>query len=238
MIDELVRQYPLGNVDRVRVDGAPLTEAKIINIDGGPISLDDIRTRIVPAITDDPRAMYGFFTGAIGGPSLQTRAFSGSTVWTQLDRVAHEFVNALRGVDMSEAPIRISPLYFEAQDRYFPNWPEDIDRHLRRYADPDVLILVTNADGDFRPLRYDYSVADMSNGSLCGGGSYLYTRSIGGGGPESPRGACNPLPPETLRLIIDVNERRMRLFERGELGTVTVHDIPTEYNTEEDTPSQ
>ena len=227
LIDELIREYPVRRVDRVRVDGEPLKEAKIVNIEGGPISLDDIRTIIVPGLSDDPRTMYGFFTGSIGGPSLQTRAFSGLTVWDQLDRVGHEFVNALRGVDLSDAPVRISPLYFEAQERYFPNWPNDITGHLLRYADADVRTLINGADGEYRESRFEYSIADMTNGTLCGGGGYLYVR-IEDGGPSSPSHACNPLPPETQRLIIDVNERRLRLFEAGELGRVIVRDIPTE----------
>lgn len=226
LLDELIREYPLGRVDRVFLDGVRLTEAKIIEIEGGPISLDDIRTQIVPALTDDPRAMYGFYTGAIGGPSLPPRAYDGDSVWRQLDSVGSEFVNALRGVDISENPVRISPLYFEARERYFPDWPDDLSRHLRRYADPDVLSILNNGD-DYRPLRFEHRVADMSNGSLCGAGSYLYVRTVGDG-PQSPGAACNPLPRATRQLIIDVQERRLRLFERGELGEVTVRDIPTE----------
>lgn len=232
MLDELIREYPLGRVDRVFIDGVRLTEAKIIEIEGGPISLDDIRTQIVPALSDDPRLMYGFYTGAIGGPSLSPRAFDASNLWSRLDSIGSEFVNALRGVDSSEDPVRISPLYFEARERYFPDWPHDLNRHLRRYADPDVLTILSRSD-DYRPLRFEYSVADMSNGSLCGGGSYLYVRSIGDG-PQSPSSACNPLPRETRQLIIDVQERRLRLFERGELGEVTVYDIPTEDPDEQD----
>jgi hypothetical protein len=238
MLDTLAEIYPVRNVATARIDGERLLQAPLVNLPSGPVSLEYLRKDIVAAEWSDPRVMYGFFTGMIGGPSIQREAFSGATVWSQLDRIGSEFVNSLRGVELFDSPVQISPLYFEYES-LFPEGDSDIRRHLLRYADSEVRGLVSNADR-FRALSTDTAIADITNGSNCADGivGQLETTT---GGSRTFNGGCSVLPPIAVNFVEFVEDRRFRLFQEGRLGNVTVIDIPTEDNSsgsDETTPSQ
>jgi len=230
IIDEIAQQYPHRYVDRLRPRGADgfLHDADIITVDGVAMSPNDIRFNIVARYWDDPRVMYGFFSGAVGGPSLRDEAFTGRNVWALLDRAAREYVNALRGVETDENPARISPMYGEWRDALFPRWPEDLRSHLSSYAYDEVRSIVRDAE-EFNFLRYDWAIADLTNGTgKCGRTSGFAVRSVGGEVRDGLDGTCGVLPPHALELVIEVRERRLRLFGEGRIGEVRVRDIPTD----------
>ncbi len=232
VIDEIAARYPVRNVDRIRLDdGEALHEGVAATIEGVPLSLSDIRVNIVARHWDDPLALYGFFYGAIGGPNLQARAYNGVNQTRVLRRNAREFVNALRGVENSSNPLRVSEIYFEAQSM-FPNWPEDLIAHLDRYADEDVAELLDGAE-NIRPIRFEWDIADMTNGAgECGGGVRRNVEQAltltGAEGGSASLAACTPLPPVARNLTIEVQQRRLRLIRDGALGRVTITDIATE----------
>ncbi len=231
MLDTLARKYPVRNIAAARVNGAPLLEAEIVNLPDGAISLSSLRRDIILANWPDPRVLYGFYTGMVGGPSIQREAFNGTQVWTQLDGVASEFVNALRGVDLHNDPVRISPIYFE-YDGLFPDGDSDVRQHLLRYAAYEVRDLVASAQA-FRPLSMDTAIADLTNGAVCADGitGQLETYRDAGG---DFNGGCRALPPIARDFAEYVEDRRYRLFREGRLGNVRVIDIPTE---DSETPS-
>jgi hypothetical protein len=101
IIEQVMLNYPTTRINRLRAAGTreDVFEAKILTVAGVPLSLNDIRLRIVYAQWDDPRVMYGFFNGSIGSPEIRNEAFDGRRIWSQLDRNAREFVNSLRGVE-------------------------------------------------------------------------------------------------------------------------------------------
>lgn len=225
VLDVLNREYPLGNVDSLRVDGVPLFDAKIITVEGVSLSLNDIRLRIVGEGWNDPRVVYGFFMGAIGGPSLTNDAFTGRRVWTQLDAIGREFVNARRGVDVrGNAAPTISP-YYQDFSTLFPN-DEVLLTHLNTFAGGTVQGLLDRVDNRVRYSRFDWDVADLTNGQLGCGGASGNPLLISGG--RSAGLSCNALPPQARRLMEVVIERRLRFLRNGDLGRVTVQDIPTE----------
>ena len=233
VIDEIAKRYPLRNVDRIRLDdGGSLYEGHVTTIQGVPLSLNDIRLNIVARYWDNPVVLYGFFSGAVSSPSLQARAYTGTNVMRLLNRNAEEYVNALRGVENSAPPLRVSPIYFEAQ-HMFPNWPQDLIAHLDSFADDDVAELLDDADRVVRN-QYDWNVADLTNGAgPCGGGVRRNVQEVAGtssgsAGAAASLGGCNPVPPVTRDFIVDIQERRLRLLRSGQLGRVIVTDIATE----------
>lgn len=227
MLDEIARTYPVRYVNTIYVDGEPLDQAPIVDLPGGAISLEQIRSDIVLAHWSDPRVIYGFYTGAIGGPSIQEDAFTGARVWVQLNAIADEFVNALRGVQASGRNVEVSQIYRDNR-ALFPNWPEDLRTHLLGYADGAVSEPLRYAER-FRNITFDTTIADMTYGTRCGGGGFNPVNTVNfETGEQSFSGACEPIPAQAADLIIEVRERRMRLFEAGRLGRVTLRDIPTE----------
>ena len=82
VIDEIAKAYPVTRPDRIRVgDGsASLYDTKLVTIQGTRLSLNDIRREIVFRHWRAPLSIYGFFDGTVGGPSIQTRAYSGRNI--------------------------------------------------------------------------------------------------------------------------------------------------------------
>ncbi len=228
IIDLLQERYPLRRVDREQIDGVALLDAPVVTVDGVTMSLNDIRLRVVAEHWDDPRVMYGFFLGAIGGPSLQDDAFTGARVWSQLESNAREFVTALRGVDSLGRRPRISPLYEDFAVLFAG--PDDLKAHLRTFANTEVRAHIDAIEGAPDYLPFDWNVADMTNGRQgCSGVTAGMNITIvdGAGGGRSNAADCDVLPPQAAQLLNVVIERRLEFLRSGQIGRVTVRDIPT-----------
>lgn len=224
VIDELARAYPIRRLRNWKIDGVPYADAEIINLDGHRISLNDIRFNIVGANWDDPRVIYGFFSGAIGGPTLQSRAFESSRVWSSLEANAREYVNALRGVESERLGFRVSPLYEEWRDIMFPAWPEDLRSHLGQFAEPNAQATIAVAEAP-NFLIYDWAIADMTNGTpRCRGQNPAATQS----------NPCTTPPPHVAQLVNTIIERRLEFMRQGRLGSVTITDVDTPDPDEDD----
>ena len=218
VIDELAQRFPIRSLRRWEIDGVAYADADIINIDGHQISLNDIRFNIVGANWPDHRVMYGFFAGAVGGPTIQGKAYTGPRVWSELEAGAREYVNALRGVESARFGFRVSPLYGEWQDVMFPAWPEDLRSHLELYAEAGAsATLAAGVEPNF--LRYDWSIADLNNG---------VARCRGHNPANNMTNACTTLAPHTQNFINVIIERRIEFLRSGELGSVTIRDIETD----------
>lgn len=236
VIEQIMLNYPLTRVNQQNAYGTRenMFEAKILTVAGTPLSLNDIRLRIVYAHWDDPRVIYGLFNGAVGGPEIARTAFDGDNVWTLLSRNAGEFVNSLRGVEVTRSELRVSHLYREAE-RLFPNFETDLRAHLAEFANAETSQQL--APG--RPLRAtveDWHIADLINGSTrCtgpGGAATMYSGSPHpSAGMVAAGSTCSPaLPSNALVLLNAIQERRFELIREGRYGEVYTRDIPTDEN--------
>lgn len=239
LIDELNKAYPVRRVDRVRVDGDPLFDARIMTIEGQSLSLNDIRLRIVAEGWQDPRVMYGFFLGAVGGPSLRDEAFTGNRVWSQLESNGREFVNALRGVDERWNNPRISPLYRD-YTMLFPGGRDQLVTHLQGLAVEQVDTLVEQIEAEPDYLDFDWGIADMTNGrSGCSGALGTVNLDVVSGDTRTSAAIdCNTLPPQAAALVDVVIQRRLEFMRNGELGRVVVRDLPTQDSSDGSAPEQ
>lgn len=223
LITEIAENYPVRRPSNLKIDGVNLHDAKILTVKGVPLSLRDIRERIVYANWNNPDVIYGFFYGDIGSPGLEYNAFSGPNVGTMLNAQAKEFVNSLRGFNETSRAREVSRLYAEAQPYFFPNWETDLDRHLNRHANTEVKAELASGK-PFKVDMYDDVIADLMGG-------------------DRPRIATGPvqdldgnftseiaLPPEVRRLLQEFQNKREVLRRRGLLqsgGIVIIEDIDT-----------
>ena len=113
-------------------------DRKLIEIEGEPLSLSDIRNHILRPIFSDPRLHYGLSDAAIGSPNLPLRAFTGDLVDRMLDAAALDFVNHPRAVRWEARRLVLSELYLW-YDEDFSDGSGDPLRHLSQYAAPDLL---------------------------------------------------------------------------------------------------
>jgi hypothetical protein len=237
IIEQVMLNYPTSRIAGMEAHGSDenVFEAKILNVAGVALSLNDIRMRIVYENWDDPRVMYGFFNGSVGGPELRRNAFNGTRIWDQLDVNGREFVNSLRGVEVARSELRVSHLYEEAS-RFFPDFDSDLRAHLRTFATEETLQQIV-IDRSVRASIEDWHIADMINGSRrcvgAAGASTMYSAAPEGawlsGNRSSSSHSCDPdLPTNALSLLNAIYIRRVQLIREGRYGEVYTIDVPTD----------
>lgn len=228
VIDEITQIYPTRNINRPRVNSdRSLFNRHVATIDGMEISLNNIRYDIVEKNWENPLVIYGFFSGAIGGPTILPTAYDSSNVWGQLHRIGREYVNSLRGIDDTFDNIRISSIYFE-HEKLFPTWSQDLRRHLNDLAFSDVRAIIPSDLNDVSRVNYDWNIADLTNGSICNNGaiavSQLYTTTARD--VDRVEGPCSALPIQARELVREIEIRRLEHLGSNR-GRVFVRDLPS-----------
>lgn len=224
MIEQLAKEYPVKRPQDLKI-GKPSTllqDAKIINIQNTPLSLRDIREKIVYPNWRNPKVIYGFYLGDIGSPSIQNRAFSAKNVSQILDINAEEFVNSLRGFHVRNDKQYISRLYTDVAKFYFPNFNSDVEAHITKFMRDDVKRQLT-ASATFSIDRYDPIIADMTAGQ----GRYTSISQLS----STSRSGINTTGHNTLKqFVTELIAKRKRLEELDLIGngTVVIEDIETE----------
>jgi hypothetical protein len=226
VIDEIARQWPVRDLNRARTADrrGPFYDTDVATINGEGLTLNEIRRDIVYANWSDPRVIYGFFDGSLGGPNIMRTAFDGSNVWNQLEANANDFANSLRGVEQRGNKLEISKLYADAKPYFFPDWPNDVREHLSEHATLPVVIDLIASDLPIEATIEEYDIADLMNGSRTPTGAASSNIEV-----VTPDGrtsaALSKIGPAQVAFINRVIERRARQ------GRVIVIDIPTEDTT-------
>jgi len=220
IIEQIAKNYPLKNPSELMIDGydLPLDEAPFITVNGVSMSPRDIRTKIVYPNWSDPKVIYGFFRGDIGGPSLRREAFNGRNVGRLLDSAAKEFANALRAVDKRGSTMRVSKIYEEARPFYFADWPQDIRAHISDFASEEVRgILADTSEVD--PVLYETSIADLANGEKEPSYSNVFSTDENGM-PVYP----DPRVPENVKRMVQERDAKVAkmLRNRDRVGQVYI----------------
>lgn len=136
---------------------------KLITVEGRTLSLDDIEHRILRPIWDDPRIHYVVNCASVGCPALAPTAFVADQLEAQLDQAARDFINHPRavraGVD-GDGGLVLSSLYDWYRDDFGAR-DADFIAHLKRFAGPDLMALLGNADGvEIAGYEYDWDLND------------------------------------------------------------------------------
>jgi len=219
VIEQIALAYPVSQPSVIRLAGstAALDETPFITVAGVRLSPRDIRTRIVFANWRDPKVIYGFFRGEIGGPSIQAEAYTGENVSELLDASAREFVNSLRGTQKSGDTLLVSEIYAEARPFFFPDWPNDIRAHILAHSDDEVRAIV-DATTAAEARIYDRDIADLSKGKPDPGYNTVYSD----GTAQRTR-----VPADVVRLLAEREQKFDKIIRRRErVGTVTVIEFP------------
>lgn len=223
LLDQMGKQYPFRDVSRLKAVNSEQSvyKAKIITVRDVPLSLDDIRKRIVYPTWPQPLVMYGFYTGAIGGPNIRTNPFTADEVYDQLRDNAREFVNSLRGVENDDRFNRISMLYNDACGPLFGDSWAAVIEHLLLYANADTEDYLSMG-ARVRADVYDNAVADLSYGQISGPIGNIFT--FDSDGITRVMGAPG-LSPIARQFIDSIQQRKLEFFIRNGRGTVTIQDL-------------
>lgn len=166
---EVTKAYPIKKIKNLVVGGENVWDNKTMMVAGVPTSIRDIEEHVV-ANWNSPLVLYGFFMGAIGGPNIRTEAFTGDNLVESLQDNAIRFVNSLRGFRLWSGRGRVSD-HYEMGKRYFPNFEEDIRKHLLLLSRPDTRADIEKAKS-LKIDNYDWGIADLKNGDTYNGGSF------------------------------------------------------------------
>ena len=262
IIGSIADKYPVKFPSRMKV-GSPrslLHDAKLVEVQGVPLSLRDIRVEIVYRHWQEPLAAYGFFHGVVGSPRLDLDAFNAENITLQLNNNAGEYINSLRGVREGNDVTRVSRLYSDATP-LFKDLESDLRPHLQKFADDETSEILAKQ----LPIKLDQfeeRVADLSGGDTSiATSSFTPSTGVGAAGGEAsgnPDGpgegvGSSPLSTSTLRanatrlpdhatgVLREIEQKHARLRRQNRFnrrrGTVIIEDINTSPQNEDSNAS-
>lgn len=218
LLEQIAREWPVREPREMKVGGVPLDDAKFITLRGIPLSLRDIRENIVFRNWKNPKVMYGFWRGEIGGPELQAHAFTGENVSSLLDVAALDFVNSLRGVQKRGDKLEVASLYAEVAPFYFNDFDNDLRSHLASYAEEPTAQILTKTSGTIATIR-EHDIADLHGGALPP--NYQFAAS-GPGAMDDPLIGCTEDIGFAVCDLLEARTTKLRNMERRGQATARV----------------
>lgn len=170
-IDVVLDAYPVKSIRDISLKGGLLDflkksvgqggpwKAKIMQVEGEKLSLDDVEHSILRPIFKDPRVHYAVNCASVGCPNLQTSAFTGANLEALLDAGAKKYINSPRGFKQQGGQLTASSIYswFVAD---FGGTKQGVIAHAKRYAEPQLAKKLANA-ADIGGYEYDWSLNDV-----------------------------------------------------------------------------
>lgn len=166
-VDIVLDHYPVASIKDISLGGgivAAVTggpwKQRVTRIGNVELSLDDIEHGILRRVFHDPRVHYALNCASLGCPNLETEAFTGAKLETQLDAAARAFINDLRGVNATAGSLRISSIYSWFQED-FGGTEAGVIAHLKKFASPALAQRLEHAkriDG----YEYNWQLNDVS----------------------------------------------------------------------------
>jgi hypothetical protein len=143
-VDVVLDHYPVGSIRDINLGGglfAAITggpwKAKIVKVNGQPLSLDDIEHVILRGLFKDHRVHFAVNCASVGCPNVSIDAFTGDGLDGHLDRNARAFVNSPRGAKLVDGALHLSSIFnwFKGD---FGGSDAQVLAHIRRYASPGL----------------------------------------------------------------------------------------------------
>jgi hypothetical protein len=127
-------------------------DAKLVQIEGEGMTLNDIEHRILRPIWKDNRIHYAVNCASLGCPNLQPEAFTGENTQTLLEKAAREYANHPRGLRIEGNRLTLSKIYkwFQVD---FGGSEDKVIQHLMQYVKAPLAKTLR----DFRGrINYEY----------------------------------------------------------------------------------
>ena len=163
-VEVILDHWPVASIRDINLGGGRAFsrgpwDAPLVEVEGRPVSLNDMEHRILRPIWNDPRIHYAVNCASIGCPNLQPVAFTAASLEELLERAAREYVNHPRGVEVSGNTAHLSSIYdWFSSD--FGSSRQELLQHIAGYAQPELRRAVEPflaGSGRLR-YRYDWSI--------------------------------------------------------------------------------
>jgi hypothetical protein len=162
--------YPVASIRDITLGGSFLVnlitgvsgpwQAKLIQIEGEAVGLDDIEHRILRPLFKDNRVHYAVNCASIGCPTLMQAPFSAKNLQAMLDRGARLYVNHPRGARAEGPGLTVSSIYRWYRDDFGGSW-QGVLAHLRRYANPATAQMLASFE-TISAESYDWQLIDTA----------------------------------------------------------------------------
>jgi Protein of unknown function, DUF547 len=141
--------YPVASIRDIAPSSAQGSagpwDEQLVEVEGQPISLNDIQNRILRPIWHDPRILYALSCGAVSCPNLQPEPYRADRLEHQLSKAAMVYVNDPRCIRIDGNRLGVSSLYrWYAAD--FGGSDTAIINHLMAYAEPGLAMTLERFD--------------------------------------------------------------------------------------------
>ncbi len=146
----VLEHYPVKSIRDIDISPGIFSDGpwgkKLTEVEGEPLSLDDIEHRILRPIWKDPRVHYAVNCASVGCPDLRASAYRAADIDAVLDAAARSYVNDPRGVAVKDGRVTASSIYDWFQSDFGGSEAGVLD-HLRRYAAPVLVEKLKTARG-------------------------------------------------------------------------------------------
>lgn len=160
----VLQHYPVASIRDIDISPGLFSDgpwgAKLLTIEGNPVSLDDIEHRILRPIWRDPRLHYALNCASLGCPNLAPIAYTSTNLEPLLEQAARAFVNHPRGVTFTHGRLDVSSIYRWFKDD-FGGGNAGILRHLRHYAQGPIAERLHAYHGRIKH-HYDWRLNDST----------------------------------------------------------------------------
>ncbi len=142
IVQTVIHYYPVTTVQEIRISPGVFNlgpwSANLITVKGIPLSLDDIKNRIIRPIWNDQRTLYALNNASIGAPNIGKHAYTGLHLEELLNEAATNYINSLRGVHVIEGKLIISKIY-DWYEEDFGGTKHDVIQHITLFAKEPLL---------------------------------------------------------------------------------------------------
>jgi len=154
--------YPVNSIRDIGMrKGSGPWDDSVVKVEGRTLSLNDMENRILRPIWADPRIHFALNCASLGCPNLASEAYAADKLETMLERGAHDFINAPRGLDVQKDGLHLSAIFQWYRDD-FGKSDSAVLAFIRRYAEPGILRRLPARPGNIR-YGYDWSLNDGSS---------------------------------------------------------------------------
>jgi Protein of unknown function, DUF547 len=126
-------------------------DAKLIEVDGIKLSLNDIEHRIIRPIWNDSLTHYALNCASFSCPNLQATVYSGDMVYKMMIQAAKDYINNPRGGSKVNNTLVLSKIYYWYQAD-FGGSEKALFTHLKKYANKSTRKMLDS----YNDIKYDY----------------------------------------------------------------------------------
>lgn len=160
-VEIVASHYPVKSIRDIRLSNILIAgpwRAKVVKVQGVPLSLDDIEHQIMRPIWRDARIHYAVNCASVGCPNLLAHAYTGAQMDAMLDEAARQYINSRRGVKFVGRKAIVSSIYdWYAED--FGGSADGVLAHIRRHAGPNLAARIKKVT-TIAGYAYDWALND------------------------------------------------------------------------------